>query len=63
MGLFWDLIQQNQISNQSSRADSVERRVAELERQVDAMNRLLQEMLVRLEQRLGDDINRDGKIG
>jgi chaperonin cofactor prefoldin len=63
MGLFWDLIQQNQISNQSSRADSVERRVAELERQVDAMNRLLQEMLVRLEQRLGDDIDRDGKIG
>jgi len=63
MGLFWDLIQQNQISNQSTRADSVERRVAELERRVDAMNRLLQEMLVRLEQRLGDDINRDGKIG
>lgn len=63
MGLFWDLIQQNQISNQSTRADSVERRVAELERQVDAMNRLLGEMLVRLEQRLGDDINRDGKIG
>jgi len=63
MGLFWDLIQQNQISNQSTRADSVERRVAELEQRVDAMNRLLQEMLVRLEQRLGDDINRDGKIG
>ena len=63
MGLFWDLIQQNQISNQSTRADSVERRVAELERQVDAMNRLLREMLVRLEQRLSDDIDRDGKIG
>lgn len=45
MGLFWDLIQQNQISNQSSRADSMERRVVELERQVDAMNRLLREML------------------
>ena len=63
MGLFWDLIQQNQISNQSSRSDSVERRVAELERQVNAMNGLLREMLLRLEQRLGEDIDRDGKVG
>ncbi|HYT60168.1 MAG TPA: hypothetical protein VEL06_08345 [Haliangiales bacterium] len=63
MGLFWDLIQQSQISSQSGRADSLEQRVAELERQVEAMNRLLREMLVRLEQRLGEDINRDGKIG
>lgn len=63
MGLFWDLIQQSQISSQSGRADSLEQRVAELERQVEAMNRLLREMLVRLEQRLGEDINRDGRIG
>ena len=63
MGLFWDLIQQNQISNQSSRADSLEQRVASLERQMDAMNRLLRELLTRLEQRLGEDINRDGRIG
>ena len=63
MGLFWDLIQQGQISSQSGRADSLERRVAELERQVNAINGLLREMLERLEQRLGEDINRDGRIG
>jgi chaperonin cofactor prefoldin len=63
MGLFWDLIQQNQISNQSSRADSLEQRVASLERQVDATNRLLRELLTRLEHRLGEDIDRDGRIG
>jgi len=63
MGLFWDLIQQSQISSQSTQTDSLERRVAELERQVDAMNRLLREVLTRLEQRLGEDVNRDGRIG
>ena len=63
MGLFWDLIQQSQISSQSSQTDSLERRVAELERQADAMNRLLREMVTRLEQRLGEDVNRDGRIG
>ena len=63
MGLFWDLIQQSQISSQSTQTDSIERRLAELERQVEAMNRLLREMLTRLEQRLGEDVNRDGRIG
>ncbi len=63
MGLFWDLIQQSQISRQSSQTDSLERRVAELERQVEAMNRLLRELVTRLEQRLGEDVNRDGRIG
>jgi chaperonin cofactor prefoldin len=63
MGLFWDLIQQSQISGQSNRADSLEQRVAELERQTEAMNRLLRELVTRLEQRLGEDVNRDGRIG
>lgn len=63
MGLFWDLIQQSQISSQSSRADSLEQRVAALERQVEGTNRLLRELLMRLEQRLGEDIDRDGRIG
>ena len=60
MGLFWDLIQ---ISSQSSQTDSLERRVGELERRVDAMNGLLREIVTRLEQRLGEDVNRDGRIG
>ncbi len=63
MGLFWDLIQQNQISDQSNRSNSLEQRVASLERQVDSMNGLLRELLTRLEQRLGEDINRDGRVG
>ena len=63
MGLFWDLIQQSQISNQSNRSDSLEQRVASLERQMEATNGLLRELLTRLEQRLGEDLNRDGRVG
>lgn len=63
MGLFLELIQQSQISSQSSKADTLERRVAELERQVDAMSRLLGELVTRLEQGLGEDVDRDGRIG
>jgi len=63
MGLFWDLIQQNQISSQSSRSDSLEQRVASLEHQVEATNKLLSELLTRLEHRFGEDLNRDGKVG
>ncbi|HXT40983.1 MAG TPA: hypothetical protein VN887_13310 [Candidatus Angelobacter sp.] len=62
MGLFWDLIQQSQISSQSGRADSLEHRVAILEKQVSAMDGLLRDMLWRLEQRLGEDIDGDGKV-
>ena len=63
MGLFWDLIQQSQISNQSNRSDSLEQRVASLERQMETTNGLLRELLTRLEQRLGEDLNRDGRVG
>ena len=35
----------------------------ELKRQVDAMSRLMRKMVSRLEQRLGEDVNRDGRIG
>ncbi len=63
MGLFWDLIQQNQISEQQQRASSIEDRVSLLEREVREMRQLLQLMLERLEKALGEDIDRDGRIG
>jgi uncharacterized protein Yka (UPF0111/DUF47 family) len=63
MGLFWDLIQQSPITRLSSQTDSLERRVSKLEHQMDAMNRLLREMLTRPERRLGEDVDHDGRIG
>lgn len=63
MGLFWDLIQQGQISSQSSRADSLESRLATLERELNHTQQLLNTLLQRLEDHCGEDINRDGRIG
>lgn len=63
MGLFWDLIQQSQISNQSSRADSLEARLARLERDVMETQRLVRELLNRLERHFGTDIDGDGRVG
>ena len=63
MGLFWDLIQQGQISEQRDRSWSLERRVEGLERELDATRQLLQTLLKRLESSVGEDLDRDGRIG
>lgn len=63
MGLFWDLIQHNQISEQADRASSLEARVARLEKQLGQTRNLLQLLLERLEENLGEDIDKDGKVG
>ena len=63
MGLFWDLIQQSQISSQQSRAESMEQRVYDLEIQLDDTRRLLNQLVNILEQHFGQDIDGDGRIG
>lgn len=63
MGLFWDLYQQSQISQHSERAASLEARVERLEREVDRMSLLLREVIRRLEQHLGGDLDGDGRVG
>ncbi len=63
MGLFWDLIQQSQISEQRDRASSLESRVSSLESDLRETRQLLHRLLERLERRFGEDIDQDGKIG
>jgi hypothetical protein len=63
MGLFWDLIQQSQISEARSRATSLEDRVRDLELELRETQRLLHEVIRRLETSTGEDVNRDGRIG
>ncbi len=62
MGFFWDLIQQSQISEQKQRATSIESRVAHLEVELRQTRELLH-LLQRLEKAIGEDIDRDGRIG
>ncbi len=63
MGLFWDLIQQNELEEQKGKADSLEERVNELERELTSTKALLLKTLHILEKQSGLDINEDGLIG
>jgi hypothetical protein len=63
MGLFWDLLQQRQISDAKQHADTLEARVADLERELEETRRVLHEVIRRLEEAMGKDLDRDGRIG
>ncbi len=63
MGLFWDLMQQSQISEQRGKADNLDARVRQLEGELQRVQRTLHDLVVLLEERFGEDIDRDGKIG
>ncbi len=63
MGLFWDLIQQNQLAEQSSKAESLEQRVHQLEEELKNTRSLLQRTLEVLEVYVKQDIDNDGSIG
>jgi hypothetical protein len=63
MGLFWDLIQQSQISNQRSTTDSLEARVARLENQLREIQQVQLSLLKTLEKNFGRDLDGDGQVG
>lgn len=63
MGLFWNLIQQSQISRQTQKATSIEARVQHLELELRRTQDLLIKTLTTLEEVTGKDLNQDGKIG
>jgi hypothetical protein len=63
MGFIWDVIQQGQISDASSRAASLEHRVVQLEEDLYRTNKALMSLLKELEKRFGEDLNGDGRVG
>ena len=63
MGLFWDLIQQSQLSKHDQRASTLEQRVHRLEKDVHTLQETMLLLLEKLEQAIGEDIDNDGKIG
>ena len=63
MGLFWDLIQQSQISSTQERHASLEERVARLESELQRTQSVLHTLIERLEERLQSDLNQDGRVG
>lgn len=63
MGIFWDLMQQDQIEDQKEKANSLEERVEILETQLAKTHALLIKTLHVLEKHVNQDIDMDGKIG
>ncbi len=63
MGLFWDLMQQSQISDQRERASSLEMRVGHLEAELGDTKRILHELIAILEKEYGRDLDGDGRVG
>ncbi|MFO0790656.1 MAG: hypothetical protein U0805_14465 [Pirellulales bacterium] len=63
MGLFWDLYQQSQISNTQARSSALEERVELLQNELHKTQTILHEVIRRLEQYIGKDLDDDGRIG
>ncbi|MBO6881441.1 MULTISPECIES: hypothetical protein [Winogradskyella] len=63
MGIFWDLLQQDELEKQQEQADSVEERVDQLETELANTKALLKKTLIALETHLSQDIDGDGKAG
>lgn len=63
MGIFWDLLQQDELEKQQKQANSIEDRVELLENELDKTRTLLKKTLVALEMHLEKDIDGDGKMG
>ncbi len=63
MGIFWDLLQQEELDKQQAQADSVEDRVAILETELENTRLLLRKTLEALETYLNQDIDGDGVTG
>ncbi len=63
MGIFWDLLQQDELEKQEAKANSLEGRVENLEKELQTTKALLKKTLVALETHLVKDIDGDGKMG
>lgn len=63
MGIFWELMQQDELDKQQKQADSVEDRVDQLEEELAKTKILLRKTLEALEMHISTDIDGDGKLG
>jgi uncharacterized protein YlxW (UPF0749 family) len=63
MGIFWDIMQQDELDKQEAKAKNLEERVEQLEAELASTRILLRKTLVALEQHLSRDIDGDGVTG
>jgi len=63
MGIFWDLLQQDELEKQQEQANSLDDRVELLEKELANTKDLLRKTLAALETHVQIDIDGDGKMG
>ena len=63
MGIFWDLLQEDELKKQQKQADSLEDRVLLLESELAKTKDLLRKTLEALEKHVQIDIDGDGLMG
>ena len=63
MGIFWELLQQEELEKQQKQSNSIEERVKVLEDDLMNTKELLRKTLVALEKHIVKDIDGDGKMG
>jgi hypothetical protein len=61
--MFWDLIQQCQIGQRRNETLDLSARVRGIENELAATRQLVHDLMIRLEERLGQDLNKDGRVG
>jgi len=61
MGIFWELMQQEEMDRQKEKAETLEERVEHLEEDLAATRSLLKKTLTALEDHLQKDVDGDGK--
>jgi chaperonin cofactor prefoldin len=63
MGILWEVVQTGLMYGQKRKSDSVEDRVQFLENQVSRTQNTLRELVKKIEEIHGLDIDGDGKVG
>ena len=63
MGILWEVVQTGLMYGQKRKSDSIEDRVQFLENQISRVENTLQELVRKIEEIHGLDIDGDGKVG
>ena len=63
MGILWEVLQTGMMYGQKRKSDSVEDRVQYLENQLEATRNTLRDLVKKIEEIHGLDIDGDGRIG
>ena len=63
MGVLWEVLQTDMMYGQKRKSDSVEDRVQYLENQLESTRSTLRDVVRKIEEIHGLDIDRDGRVG